>query len=376
MMDRSRLGMIAVAAWMAAFAAPAAAAPPPNDLIEGATPVGDAPVEVSGTNRGASRQPGEPLDGLQTVWFAYRPTVTGRVAVEVSPVGMPGERMVGVFTGPALGSLTPLRIGGGMEARVAFDALPGETYWIAVARTWATGLFNLRIRPMPLPANDAFHDATTVGVPSVNVGNLADATSELGENDDAHSVWFRFRPRRTGSYWLQATGTCAGVAVYRGGSVDEAELVQSRSDGYRLRRGRVYHASVTCYGSGFGDYELRLSDGSIEGDGVTVEADAAQTVDSVRARGLRLTASAARPVAVDMRLRVSRRTARRLDLSSRTIGRLRGHLQGGLPRAAAIRLSREARRALQDETDLAATLRVEVTGSTSPDRFLDLPVSL
>jgi hypothetical protein len=375
MMDRSRLGMIAVAAWMAAFAAPAAAAPPPNDLIGNATPVGDAPVEVSGTNRGASRQPDEELDGLQTVWYVYRPTVTGRVAVEVSPVGDFVDRVIGVYTGPGMAIVT-LGTGSGTEARVAFDATAGGMYWIAVARTWRTGLFTLRIRPMPLPANDAFHDATTVGVPSVQVGNLADATSELGENDDARSVWFRFRPRRTGSYWLQATGTCAGVAVHHGGSLDETQPVRSGSDGYRLRRGRVYHASVTCYGTSFGDYELRISDGSIDGDGVAVEADAGQTVDSVRARGLRLTASAALPVAVEMRLRVSHRTARRLDLSSRTIGRLRGHLQGGQPRAAAIRLSREARRALQDETDLAATLRVELTGSTSPDRFLDLPVSL
>lgn len=375
-MDRSRLGTIAVAAWMAAFAAPAAAAPPPNDLFEGATPVGDAPTEVAGTNRGASRQPGEPLDGLQTVWFAFRPTVAGRVAVEVSPVGEFVDRMIGVYTGPGPGALTEVGTGAGTEARAAFDAAAGETYWIAVARTWRTGLFNLRIRPMPLPANDAFHDARTIGVPSVNVGNLADATSELGENDDARSVWFRFRARRTGSYWLQATGTCASVGVFRGGSVDEAEPVRPRSDGFRLRRGRVYHASVTCYGSSFGDYELRLSDGSVEGDGLTVEADAGQTVDSVRARGLRLTASAARPVAVEMRLRVSRRTARRLDLKSRTIGRLRGHLQGGQPRTAAIRLSREARRALEDETDLDATLRVELTDSTSPDRFLELPVSL
>jgi hypothetical protein len=374
-MDRSRLGTIAVAAWMAAFAAPATAAPPPNDLISGATPLGDAPVEVTGTNRGASRQPGEELDGLQTVWFLYRPTVSGRVAVEVSPVGEFVDRVIGVYTGPDVPVVT-LGTAAGTEARVAFDAAAGGSYWIAVARTWRTGLFNLRIRPMPLPANDAFHDATTIGVPSVQVGNLADATSELGENDDARSVWFRFRPRRTGSYWLEATGTCASVAVHRGGSVDEAETVPSGADGYRLRRGRIYHASVTCYGSGFGDYELRLSDGSIEGDGVVVEAEAGQTVDSVRARGLRLNASAARSVAVEMRLRVSRRTARRLDLSSRTIGRLRGRLQGGQPRAAAIRLSREARRVLQDETDLAATLRVELTGSTSPNRFLDVPVAL
>jgi hypothetical protein len=375
-MDRLRLGAIAVAAWMAAVAAPAAAAPPPNDVCETATPLGDAPVEIDGTNRGAARQPGEPLNGIQTVWYGFNPSVGGRVAVEVAPIGSSAERLIGVYTGSALGSLAEVGTGAGTEARVAFDAVAGETYRIAVARTWESSPFHLRIRPMGVPANDAFHDAVTIGVPSVHVGNLADATSEFGESDESHSVWYRFRPRHTGLHWLETTGTCAGVGLYTGGSLDELKRVATRSGGFRLRRGRIYHASVTCYGSSFGDYALRLSDGSIAGDGVALEADTGQTVDSVRARGLRLTVSAARSVAVAMELRISRRTARRLGLDSRVVGRLRGHVARDQARTAAIRLSRAARRALDGERELNATIRLELSGSTSPDRVLDVPVSL
>jgi hypothetical protein len=376
MMDRSRLGTIAVAAWMAIVAAPAAATPPPNDLFDAATVLGDAPVEVTGTNVGASREAGEPLNGLQTVWYAFRPTASRRVAVEVAPVGPVTDRLVGVYTGSGVAALQPIGTGHGGEARVGFEATAGETYRIAVARTWQSGPFTLRIRPMAVPVNDAFDDAQTMGVPFVHAGNLADATSELGEAGAVHSVWYRFRPRRSGAYWIQATGTCASATLYTGSSVDELRAVVPSGNGFRLRRGRIYHAAVDCGGSSFGDYELRLSDGTIKGDGVELEVLPDQTVDSLRVRGARLRLSVARSVEIAVQLRVTRGTARRLGLGSRVIGRLRGHLIAGEPKPAAVRLTRQARRSLAGETRLLATIRLELPQSTARDRFLEVPVSL
>ena len=203
--------------------------------------------------------------------------------------------MLGVYTGAAVTALAPAGVAHGAEARVAVDAAAGETYWIAVARTYEAGPFKLRIRPMPLPANDAFDDALTMRVPFVHAGNLADASSELGEADGTHSVWYRFRPRRTGTYWLEATGTCAVARLYSGGAVDDLRAVRAgRRNSFRLRRGRIYHAAVDCSAPGYGDYAVRLSDGSIEGEGVELEVIAGQTLDSVRASGVRLNVSAAR----------------------------------------------------------------------------------
>ena len=134
-MHRFRHGMVAVAAWMAAVAAPAVAAPPPNDMFENAMPLGDPPVEVSTTTFSASRQPGEPIHGQQTVWYAYRPTVSQRVAVEAqAPDGSP--RVVAVYTGSSLPDLERVGIGESSEARVPFDATAGQTYWIATGRTY------------------------------------------------------------------------------------------------------------------------------------------------------------------------------------------------------------------------------------------------
>ena len=376
MMDRFRLGTIAVATWMAVVAAPASAAPPPNDAFDAATPLGDAPLETSGTTFGASRESGEPLNGVQTVWYAFQPATNGRVAVEVATDNF-SERVLGVYTGAAVTALQPIGSSQGVEARLAFDAAAGETYRISVARTYQTGPFKLRIRPMPLPANDAFDDARTMGVPFVHTGNLADATAEFGEDDASHSVWYRFRARRTGTHWLEATGTCATAKLFSGGSVDEMRAVEPRRrGGYRLRRGRIYHASVDCSAPGYGDYEVRLSDGSIAGDGVELEVVPGQTVDSVRARGLRLTVSAARAVEMAVELRVSKTTARGLGLESRVIGRLKGKLAANVARPAAVRLTREARRALEGQSAVNATIRLQLPESPIPDEVLNVPVTL
>jgi hypothetical protein len=375
MMDRFRLGTVAVAAWMAAVAAPASAAPPPNDAFDAATPIGDAPVEISGTTFGASRESGEPLNGVQTVWYAFQPAISGRVAVEVAAEF--SERVLGVYTGPAVTALQPVGSAQGGEARVAFDAVAGETYRISVARTYQTGPFELRIRPMPLPANDAFDDALTMGVPFVHAGNLADATAEFGEDDASHSVWYRFRARRTGTHWLETTSRCATPKLFSGGSVDEMRAVEPRRrGGYRLRRGRIYHASVDCGAPGYGDYEVRLSDGSIAGDGVELEVVPGQTVDSVRTRGLRLTVSAARAVEMAVQLRVSKTTAAGLGLESRVIGRLKGKLTPNVARPAAVRLTGEARRALEGESAVNATIRLQLPESPLPDQVLNVPVTL
>jgi hypothetical protein len=375
-MHRFRLGTIAVATWMAAAAAPALAAPPPNDLFENATPLGDAPVEVSTTTVSASRQPGEPIHGLQTVWFAYRPTVSQRVAVEAQAPDV-SPRVVAVYTGPSLGDLERVGIDESSEARVAFDAAAGGTYWIASGRTYSTGPYVVRIRPMPLPPNDAFDDAMTLRVPGEHAGNLADATTELGEPRGEHTVWYRFRARRTGRLWLEATPSCAQVSVYEGRSVDELKSLKiGRFDDFRARRGRVYHASVECSFPGFGEYSIRLSDGSIAGDGVEMAIDPGQTVETVRSRGLRLSVSAKRRVEIEVELRVSRSTMRRLGLDDRVLGSTRGRIKPGRPLPAAVRLTREARRALDGEQNLNATVRLELPRSKVPERFISLPVTL
>src|SRR5215211_5609131 len=84
-----RLTGLAVTAGLLAFAAPASAAPPGNDNFENAAPLGQPVAQVTGTVDQATRQEGEPVHGLQTVWYAFQPSTTQRVAARSSGAWCP-----------------------------------------------------------------------------------------------------------------------------------------------------------------------------------------------------------------------------------------------------------------------------------------------
>ena len=270
-----------------------------------------------------------------------------------------------------------------IRSRVPFDAVAGETYFVAVATSPAgptDSRFQLRLRDMPLPANDAFADAKTIRIPGKYRGNAADATAELGEDEShSHSLWYRIKPRRTGKLTIDMVrGYCGGsMKLYTGRRLTSLRKI---GDGPPIRlmarRGRVYHLAVDCYSPSLGDFIVVLSDGSIKGKGVKLAVTEGQTVDSVRARGLRMTVTAERRVGVGIELKVSRATARRLGLQSTVLGTARGPVDYRRSLPVDLRLTRSASRALADVDHLEATVRLEILRTDAPNRVLTVPVSL
>jgi hypothetical protein len=381
-MRHTTIAALAAATWLAASAAPALAAAPANDDFEHAQPLGDVPAHATGTRSEATRQASEPAHGLQTVWYTVAPSRSGRFAVEVT--GGYVSTDLTVYTGSALTDLHAVgRSEDAVPARVAFDAAAGTTYRVAVGTSYeATDEgFAISTREAPLPANDAFEDAQRLSIPGVYAGNLADATTELGEPDDgAHSLWYRIKPRRTGRLTVEAAGDShPGLAIYTGSDVARLHQVAGNAGGvirFVARRNRTYRVRVTSDSPGLGDVALTVSDGSVAGKGLMVSAPAGQTVESVRSRGLRLVVGARRKVRIALVLEVSRRTARELGLSSTVLGRAKGTLGYNDQRPAAIRLSRAARRALDGETGLTAKVRATILHSDAPNRVLTVPVRL
>ena len=382
-MSRRTLSTLAVAAWLLATASAASAAPPSNDEFERAAPLDGT---IAGTVDEATRQEGEPPHGSQTVWYAYRAPANQRVAVELMSASI--DVTITVYTGASLAALH--QVGTTRDApqpRVALDAVAGETYWVVVSPNYEAGStrFELRVGPAALPANDAFADARRVTVPSRHAGSLADATGELGEPRfgaaaQQQTVWYRFRAPRTGRLTVEAaSASCAAVAVYTGTRLDGLRAVAGSGQStmrFRARRGRMYRVAVFCgYGAGR-DYELTISDGSIKGKGVEVALAAGQTVDGIRARGLRAILTTRRRVTVGIDLLVSPSTARRLDLDSRVLGRATGTLDYNEKLPAAVRLTADAKRALEGETGLSATLRLTLLKTKAPNRVLTVPVRL
>ena len=382
MRSKMLCALAVTAGTLAAGPAASAAAPPANDAFETPVVLGDA--SVTGRFDEATRQPGEPDHGAQSLWYVHRPSKTGRVAVRLTPGN--GLAEVTVYTGTTLTALHD--VGGafdnGYGARVAFDAVAGQEYRVAVSNRCqgcSTVGFGLEVRPAPMPANDEFSQARSLRIPGKYSGNVADATAELGEAErHRHSVWYRLKPRRTGSLTIDlASRKCGGatMTLYTGSELSTLRRVRS---GVPIRltavRGRVYRLVVDCTRPGLGDFVLSLSDGSIRGKGVKLAVTPDQTVESVLANGLRMTVSAERRVGVGIDLRVSRATARRLGVNSRVLGRTSGAVDYGKSLPAVVRLTGAARRALADVEHLRGIVRLEILRTDAPNRVLKVLVRL
>ena len=382
-MRSKTLGALAVTAGtLAAVPAASAAAPPANDAFAAAAPIVSTTESTRSTIDEATLETGEPDHGAQSVWYVFRPTETRRVVVEFL-AGRNITPITSVYTGDSVSALQRVGQARYFRGRVPFEAAAGQTYFIAVSTQVAapTGsVFRFRLRDMPLPANDAFADAKTIRIPGKYRGNGADASAELGEDEShSHSLWYRIKPRRTGKLTIDMVrGYCGGsMKLYTGRRLTSLRKI---GDGPPIRlmarRGRVYHLAVDCYSPSLGDFIVVLSDGSIKGKGVKLAVTEGQTVDSVRARGLRMTVTAERRVGVGIELKVSRATAQRLGLQSTVLGTARGPVDYRRSLPVDLRLTRSASRALADVDHLEATVRLEILRTDAPNRVLMVPVSL
>jgi hypothetical protein len=380
-MYRSTIGGLAATAALAVLASPALAAPG-NDDFEHAQPVGALPAGVSGTLDGATFQADVPHRDNADVWYSVTPPTSGPVAVELPKRTGSVDAPPAVYTGPDRSHLTPVTSApDAWYGRTRFDATAGQTYWIQVAGWRAQGDFRLDVHPVAAPANDAFADPRTIRVPGLYPGSLEDATTELGEpaTTATSTVWYRIRPAHTGRLTVDAGGAAcnASVAAFTGSDLGELrQVAASRSTiRFAVQRGRTYRLRVGCSGGFLGTYTLDVSDGSIAGKGVRMSVVPGQTVDSVRAHGLRLDVSARRKVGVAIDLLVSRAGQRRLDLPDRVVGHVRGTLGYGQKAPATIRLERSARRALAGHDRLDATARLTLLDN-APNRVLERRVRL
>ena len=274
-----------VTAAMLVSAPAASAAPPPNDDFEHAAPLGDAPVLVSGTVTEATHEAGEPYHGEGTVWYVFRPSRTARIAFHVT--NAPGmDPRVSVYTGAAVSTLTALPVTRGpLPARVAFKAVAGQSYHVAIAHydclissedpipdcEAGGSTFDLRVEAAPRPRNDAFANAKPIRIPGEHGGDLLNATGEPGEyRNHSHSVWYRLRPRRTGKLTLAfaVLGYDCKMRLYTGRKLRRLKLVKVGGSAYAegpaepmrltVRRGVLYHLALNCEEMERSTYVLRI----------------------------------------------------------------------------------------------------------------------
>lgn len=122
-------------------------APPPNDLFANAEDlVSDAGgnASMSGTNKGAMTEPGEPThavgnNGGASVWYRWTAPASGHVFMDTCDSGF--DTILAVYTGAVLNALTQLvssdlpeseECENEVASEVEFDAEAGVTYQIAI----------------------------------------------------------------------------------------------------------------------------------------------------------------------------------------------------------------------------------------------------
>ncbi len=224
---------------------------PANDDFAGTETLAPAlPSFATGSTRFTTKQAGEPSHagepGGHSAWFSWTPTGSGRAIVTACPYTESIVPVLGLYTGSAVDSLTPVAgdsiRGASCRATASgyeFDAVAGTTYRIAVdGEAGSLGLFSLEIQGRP--ANDEFATPEVLSPTPMTAGGITRlATKQAGEPSHAgdpggHSLWFSWTPSSSGPVDISACGSTREIdtllAVYTGATADALTPVASNDD--------------------------------------------------------------------------------------------------------------------------------------------------
>ncbi len=158
--------------------------PPSNDNFTNAFVLTGCPVTVTGSNLGATLEPGEPTEGYSSVWWSWTAPTSGVVTVTVTAVPLYWFLpFVGVYVGTALTNLTPLAEASDYIdyiGQVTLNVTDGSTYYIAVRGLWGDGDFSLRLVPTT-PPTVAITSPTNNGI--YYVGDAIVITADASDSD-------------------------------------------------------------------------------------------------------------------------------------------------------------------------------------------------
>ncbi len=236
--------------------------PPGNDDFAAATTIPAVPPEsISGSNRMADKQAGEPNHagdlGGRSVWYQWTPATSGIVDISTCSSFNSLDSLLAVYTGSAVDSLTPVAANDDgpqdngfagcswTNSKLSVEVEAGTTYWIAVDGSGGSvGSFTLRINGRPQNDDFASPKVLSASLPawsSQETNRLA--TKESGEPNHAgdpggRSVWYSWTPSSSGPV---AIATCTPqsdldttLAVYTGSSLGGLSAVAASDDGTNL----------------------------------------------------------------------------------------------------------------------------------------------
>ena len=265
------------------------AQPAPNNNFSKATILDSTTSSVTGSNRRADAEPGEPkhagVGGGNTVWWQWVATSNGTVTFDTR--GSDFDTVLAVYTGTSVTGLTEVAAnddvaGNDTTSTVSFNATAGTAYSIVVdgfSSSVGDVVLNLdeTAGTVGAPANDDFSNAVVLigNSASTTEPETSGATKETNEPDHAanpggRSVWYQWQATDTGMLTLSTLGSAFDtlLAVYTGNSVDNLTEVAANDDSAfggtvsRLEtlvtQGTTYHIAVDGYAGANGALSLHL----------------------------------------------------------------------------------------------------------------------
>ena len=258
---------------------------PNNDAFANRTALNGFDASATGTNVGFTREAREPDHagvsiGIDSAWWSWRAPTSGLVSINT--FGSDFDTTLGIYTGSALNNLIEVASnndgGNGLpQSAVAFDAVAGTTYQIAVDGFRAqTGNIDLTVNLIP-DSNDDFADRITLGGIETSIsGTNAGFTGEVGEPDHAeasglsNSAWWTWVAPFSGVTAIDTFGSDfdTTLAVYTGAAVDTlAEVASNDDSGGELQSavafdavaGTAYQIAVAGNNVDSGTIDLKLS---------------------------------------------------------------------------------------------------------------------
>lgn len=276
-MSRIVIALLTAVAALSLGAVRAEAATPANDNFASAQNLtGTLPISVSGTTVDATREAGEPdhsgfgLDGPNSVWYRFTPTISGEHLFDCSSGQI---QAIAVYSGSSLNALTKVSIfAQRCQAGVSVTLTANVTYRIAVSsiNSHSPAAFQLVVSgPPTTPANDDFENARQLtGFSAVASGTTRGAAHESGEPDHSgaggsKSVWYSWTAPQDGTLILDA---CDGtpdpvIAAYTGSSVSALTPVSSSTcrNAFRVASGTTYRIAVDATTENAGPFEMKLN---------------------------------------------------------------------------------------------------------------------
>ncbi len=267
--------------------------PPANDnFASRITLTGQHLSNVTGSNVGATAEPGEPFHadtiGLKSVWWTWTAPFSGALTLNSSGTSTHGgalDTVLAVYTGDSVSELIFVAANDedsfGYESLVTCNVSSGVTYQIAVdGYEGDEGSIRLRLdldsTPLPNPPNDNFANRVTLAGSNIYTnGSNVGATFETNEpmhlvTFGGKSIWWKWTAPSSGGVMLTTSNSAVDtiLCVYRGNALTNLVFVAGNDNAsetdltsiayFNVTGGTTYQIAVDGFDGDSGAISLHL----------------------------------------------------------------------------------------------------------------------